>query len=673
MKKLGTRLISAALAACMMASVLPVSAFATGGGGTESESGVSEQAEAEVLPLTGKEITTGGTYEMQAGTYTGGFTINTTDDVTINITGDVEYTGVVHFITVSNAGTLTINGAVNGLNCKVTSEKDKIFFLMMPNELSSVATVNVNGGDYEWNVVGTEFKDGNPFEVCSGTLNLKNVTAASISKVLINRKGTVHIIGGTYIGKSSAYPALWNYGTMVLDEANVISERYCGLHNDSNGSVTINGGDYKGTEAPALRNYGTMGINGATVNAPNGNAVNNQGGRVTIDGGSYTSTKYITVYTAAGATTTVNDGTFNWSAGESDLYRQVFANEGTLYFNKGAVNATADGAGFATKTNADAHTEIKNCVIKGGNHGVEALGGTTVLGDVTFEDNTEDIYLASGQTITIKDTFTGRATVKVEDPAEGRVITTDTAQNQDKLDLISNDLDNTGRNYVVAYDSKNNDLVLRKGYRITTIDATAKTEQKKLGSPETVVADTRITATPVEKPGWRFTGWTAEGIELEDETAVTQTFAMPDHDVTLTAHYEEATEPGPSDPGDIDTPSDGSGIAGAIVTGGALAWGAYEAGTGIYRTVNMRGIPLPSDRAELALLIWEKADKPEPESAELYSDIDEDDTDLQKAARWMVEQELMKDQDDRFWPDIHVSKLRVCTTWEQAKQKGLIQ
>lgn len=87
----------------------------------------------------------------------------------------------------------------------------------------------------------------------------------------------------------------------------------------------------------------------------------------------------------------------------------------------------------------------------------------------------------------------------------------------------------------------------------------------------------------------------------------------------------------------------------------------------------MPGIPMPSNRIELAELLWEHAGKPEPVSTALYSDIDEGDTDAQKAAHWAVEQGLMKDDADnnKFHPAFPVSKLRTCLTWNAAKEKGL--
>lgn len=158
--------------------------------------------------------------------------------------------------------------------------------------------------------------------------------------------------------------------------------------------------------------------------------------------------------------------------------------------------------------------------------------------------------------------------------------------------------------------------------------------------------------------------------DADDPTKVT--FTMPDKNVEVKATFAEDPIPepdpvGPSDTGNIQ------GALSAVVVGAAAGAIIYEAGTGIYRVINMPGIPMPSNRIELAELLWEHAGKPEPVSTALYSDIDEGDTDAQKAARWAVEQDLMKDDADnnKFHPAFPVSKLRTCLTWNAAKEKGL--
>ena len=190
--------------------------------------------------------------------------------------------------------------------------------------------------------------------------------------------------------------------------------------------------------------------------------------------------------------------------------------------------------------------------------------------------------------------------------------------------------------------------------------------------------------TAIAPEGQHFTGWTVKVgdeeqkadtfLKTPDENDPTKvTFTMPDKNVEVKATFGDDPIPGEPDP---VGPSDTGNIQGAIsavVIGAAAGAIIYEAGTGIYRVINMPGIPMPSNRIELAELLWEHAGKPEPVSTALYSDIDEGDTDAQKAARWAVEQDLMKDDADnnKFNPYFPVSKLRTCLTWNAAKEKGL--
>lgn len=201
-------------------------------------------------------------------------------------------------------------------------------------------------------------------------------------------------------------------------------------------------------------------------------------------------------------------------------------------------------------------------------------------------------------------------------------------------------------------------------------------------SGSTVPVGETVHLTAIAPEGQHFTGWTVKvgGEEQKADTFLTPdkndptkaTFTMPSKNVEVTANFAENSIPepdpvGPSDTGNIQ------GAISAVVIGAAAGAIIYEAGTGIYRVINMPGIPMPSNRIELAELLWEHAGKPEPVSTALYSDIDEGDTDAQKAARWAVEQDLMKDDADnnKFHPAFPVSKLRTCLTWNAAKEKGL--
>lgn len=220
---------------------------------------------------------------------------------------------------------------------------------------------------------------------------------------------------------------------------------------------------------------------------------------------------------------------------------------------------------------------------------------------------------------------------------------------------------------------------LRVGDHVT---ATIEGSDASVPSGSTVpVPKNKIVHLTATAPGQHFISWTVKvnGVEqdptflkpdADDPTKVT--FTMPDANVEVTATFAEDPIPepdpvGPSDTGNIQ------GAISAVVVGAAAGAIIYEAGTGIYRVINMPGIPMPSNRIELAELLWEHAGKPEPVSTALYRDIDEGDIDAQKAARWAVEQDLMKDDADnnKFHPAFPVSKLRTCLTWNAAKEKGL--
>ena len=220
---------------------------------------------------------------------------------------------------------------------------------------------------------------------------------------------------------------------------------------------------------------------------------------------------------------------------------------------------------------------------------------------------------------------------------------------------------------------------LRVGDHVT---ATIEGSDASVPSGSAVPVGETVHLTAIAPEGQHFTGWTVKvgDEEQKADTFLTPdkndptkaTFTMPSKNVEVTANFAEDSIPepdpvGPSDTGNIQ------GAISAVVIGAAAGAIIYEAGTGIYRVINMPGIPMPSNRIELAELLWEHAGKPEPVSTALYSDIDEGDTDAQKAARWAVEQDLMKDDADnnKFHPAFPVSKLRTCLTWNAAKEKGL--
>jgi hypothetical protein len=265
--------------------------------------------------------------------------------------------------------------------------------------------------------------------------------------------------------------------------------------------------------------------------------------------------------------------------------------------------------------------------------------------------------------------FAGWKLYKVENGTE-----TEITSSTELAKLLKNGTETTATLTMPAYNVKVEPYYSNIPYNITPVDCT-------VDKPEAAMGDT-VTATRREpEANEHFTGWTVtvDGVEKDPSTFLTPdandpakvSFTMPNKDVEVKANFKED----PIDPiGPSDTDYGGDIVAGVVI-GGIAVVGAYEVGTGLYRITQMDDVAMPTNRLALAKLLWERAGKPEPESTALYSDISAEDTDAQKAARWAVEQELLKDDtnedEQKFHPAFPVSKLRVCLTWEKAKQKGL--
>lgn len=112
------------------------------------------------------------------------------------------------------------------------------------------------------------------------------------------------------------------------------------------------------------------------------------------------------------------------------------------------------------------------------------------------------------------------------------------------------------------------------------------------------------------------------------------------------------------------------GVAGAVVAGAVIGATGYAAVTHIWLD-SIYGF-VPTNRQQLALALWEKADKPQPQSSTFYSDISDEDADAQAAARRCAEQGLMKDFDEDFKPGRYVFRLQAIKAWNdlQAQLKA---
>lgn len=629
-------------------------------GGTP-ENGVTAQENAETattIPTTGMKITKGGDYEIPEGIYTGGIEIDTkddtTDEVTIRITGDVTFTQPnTIFIDVKNAKLVTIENDGH----KVTLNGHH--FLDLYNSSNAV----VNGGTYI-----TPFRN---FIMLFGTnnhLTLNNVDVTTTSGYAVTTGGTSTVVvnGGQYTKTIADHTYVFqNAGHMTLTDVSVITEVDGGMSspaitNSSGAILKINGGNYKTTGRNCIVNSGYLTINNGTttdgvLESVGISCIQNNWGRVEINDGTITSDADCTI-----------------------------KNRGGLRMNGGTV-ATSNAEGTVIDCNGDfGDTQINGGTIKGGKDGIllKDLGSSGVtLTQATFEDNTQsNIHLGDGQKINIKKTFTGTATILTDDAKLGRHITLENEDlsYQKKLKLFSM---NPG--YIIGYKRGEDGKEYRyladaNGNAVSTQDAKATANlgagAQQLDTTDVVPEGKDVTVTADLPEGAEFLGWSAvcgDGRTLELGEDQTAHFEMPGCNVTVTALYQGGN-------GDIDNPSGGSssdvvtGIAAVALTGAAV-WSIYEAGTGIYRVLNMPGVPMPSNRAGLATLIWEKAGCPEPQTVKSFSDIDDADLHLRQAASWMEEQGLMDDvKENEFRPYRYVTKLQTCLVWDKAKEKSLI-
>ena len=631
-------------------------------GGTP-ENGITAQENAETattIPTTGMKITKGGDYEIPEGIYTGGIEIDTkddtTDEVTIRITGEVTFTQPnTIFIDVEHAKLVTIENDGHTVNLSGHH------FMDLYNSSNAV----VNGGTYI-----TPLRN---FIMLFGTnnhLTLNNVDVTTTSGYAVTTGGTSTVVvnGGKYTKTIADHTYVFqNAGHMTLTDVSVITEVDGGMSspaitNSSGAILKINGGNYKTTGRNCIVNSGYLTINNGTttdgvLESVGISCIQNNWGRVEINDGTITSDADCTI-----------------------------KNRGGLRMNGGTV-ATSNAEGTVIDCNGDfGDTQINGGTIKGGKDGIllKDLGSSEVtLTQATFEGNTNDIHLGDGQKINIKKSFVGTAKIRVDDPARGRQITTDHEGSpyQNKLKLFSM---NSG--YIIGYKRGDDGVEYRyladaNGNIVNAVNAKATADlgagEQELDTATVVPENTTVTVTanlPEGAEGAEFLGWSAvraDGRELDLGDDPTAHFEMPGCNVTVEALYQGGSVD-PVNPGGGSSSDVVAGIAAVALTGAAV-WSIYETGTGIYRVLNMPGVPMPSNRAGLATLIWEKAGCPEPQTVKSFSDIDDADLHLRQAASWMEEKGLMDDvKENEFRPYRYVTKLQTCLVWDKAKEESLI-
>ena len=327
----------------------------------------------------------------------------------------------------------------------------------------------------------------------------------------------------------------------------------------------------------------------------------------------------------------------------------------------GTVTVKYDGSDVTSKlnSNTDPTTGKKTYSVPDGAEVTVTLDKTAVPNGKVFDGwSTSNLSLPTGQDYKAENiTFTMRSGVNVS--ATYRDAATDHTHDT----AVCHPLTVTGGTATVEKDGQPLNIV------------PVVTGDKKTYS---VPKDAKVTVT-LDKDkipeGMVFDIWSTGKFSLplgQDYKAETITFTMSS-DVDIAAQYRDATieDDGPNVLGTV-------AIIGTAAVGGAvLGYQAYSLGAEF--AGKLMALPyFPSNRSALAMMLWEDAGKPLPESELLYPDVgqEERDMDLQHAARWAMENELIPDLNDegtapeemKFYPDNAVSKLDVLNAWQKAQE-----
>ncbi len=636
MRKKSTRLVSAALAVCMMASTLPVSAFAAQPAAASAESSVSTQAEEDAVAIDATNFPDGAFRQYVADNFDKDKdgALNQTErnavkEIRINNSGCTSLQGLKYFSKLTD-----LFCSDNNLTELDVSENPELKRLICYN--NSLTSLNLNKN--------TKLESLNCNKNKLTVLDLRE--NKSLWWLRCN---------------NNCLTSLDLRNNPKIRDLQVGFQRYQILANDDR--------TYDLHQLP-----GKFELDGVTTGSWKGG---------TVDPATW-------ILKANSTTVTydyeVDDDGFRFSVTlDVHWHNYQWEHDGTKHRK---VCTTANCPGLTADQEAEGphiYTNAKDIDCNTCGY-VRPMYTVTTGENVTaeLEDEVLNAPVAAGTEVALiagndpeGKAFAGWKLYKVENGTE-----TEITSSTELAKLLKNGTETTATLTMPAYNVKAVPDYDSIQYTITAKNCTV--------NPATAAKGDVITATPNEQgPGKKFTGWkatkTVNGVEVDitDELRdVSQNgltiaeLTMPGANVTIEALFDDDSQLPEPDPDQPVVTDDGSGdIAAGVVIGGIAAVGAYEVGTGLYRILAMDDVAMPTNRLALAELLWERAGKPEPESTALYSDISAEDTDAQKAARWAVEQELLKDDtnedEQKFHPAFPVSKLRVCLTWEKAKQKGL--
>ena len=583
-------------------------------------------------------------------------------------------------------------------------------------------TMIIDGGSYK-SINSTAIYNNRGGEM---TIKGKPEVVAQNGVALCSASGVVTVEGGSFSGGNGSY-----------SDTNWTSAESA-VCNWKNSKMTITGGTFTGTDpADAIVNNGEMHIANATVDAKNGSALKNQ----YLSGGKYSASTEIISGTFKDSAKGIDlqSGSVvlknaEFSGNRADIYlntgKQITIEE---TFNHNATVACADPGDGRQLTTATTGEYPKNLNLTSANEDylvgykktadgkeyrcLSKKVGVTInglKGEIKAEDPAEFTVTLTHENSTGTGILTfgdKNSEIEYKDkngayqpmPEGGLPIDLSDVKEQYAFRIAPKE---TGKQTLTAAVKKGENelardekdfvgsempiLTLKDGV-ITSVTVPGKNgadpediteivkknanEDGSFHVPEGATVSVAFDKDAFADSGLKFGHWDITGLDDPNAYQDKESFAfeMPAKAVTLKAMTQDASIE--DDEPDIVGPIV---IGTTVVVGGAvLGYQAYSLGAEF--AGKLMALPyFPSNRSALAMMLWEDAGKPMPESELLYPDVgqEEQDMDLQHAARWAMENELIPDLNDegtapeemKFYPDNAVSKIDVLNAWQKAQE-----
>ena len=628
---LKTRLLSLLLSAAMVLMFLPASAFAA----ADKQVLVGDTW----LGSANRSVTCGdGTAEYDPDTQT-----LTLTKATINSGHAAAICNMTYGLTIKLVGENSINsdnqpGILSVQSCGLLT-------------LTGEGSLNITAAN------------GHAIYVNTGSLLVKDTTVKVSSNVLaVYADLGIEISNSTFESASTDGNAIWTPRDLTIENSNVTTNsagNFPAIWCD--GDITINGGQLKSTciGSDALGAAGTLSITNCNVENKGGYTALYSGGEMTLTGGSITAEAERNAIMSKSAMTITN-ATVKATA---QKYNALRASD-VMKIDKGRVEATT----FGEETYA-IHMEPMD----DGNNGRMEIGGGVEL----YVNGYNGISVGEGATIEDARIVIDSEACSIDMPvkfADGydiaRALGGDSKENAKPFDWYSMSLEPYTPNQPGTFPYLELLSGAKHTLRVTNGTISEMNGKQYTGNEAEIPAGSPVTLTLTVNEdaftaGDVFSSWTLSPTPRDlriDGNVIT--FTMPAEDVEISATSDIPPEPTPD--------AEGSPLLGLalVAVGGTLVgltlYAAHEFGiTQTLRETLPAGAAIPANRGELALLLWNAADKPEPEKQPAFTDVS--DLETAKAAQWAIEAGLMETESSgKFAPAKRVTRQKVFKTWKAA-------